>query len=250
MATHPLLKLTKHRSEALPLHRWKYYQEWNRVLFLHWAVPLAELRKLVPEELVIDTYEGVAYVSLVAFSMEKVRPRLLPSVHFLSNFDEINVRTYINQSGKQGVYFLNIEAANRLVSLVAKSLSGLPYEAANLSLGAGKFEARNKKKNFNLSVDFEVDCGRPIQKSPLDHWLTERYCLFLQEGSKNFCYDVHHIEWPLCTVHIKQLELHYRFGSLMFDTPPDLVHYSPGVQVLAWPKFPILRSKENAPINT
>lgn len=49
-----------------------YYQEWNDTLFLHYKVPLEVVRKLVPKGLDIDMYEGDVWVSLVAFTMDKV----------------------------------------------------------------------------------------------------------------------------------------------------------------------------------
>src|SRR5581483_12444548 len=123
-----ILSSTSHRPYELPVTQWKYYQEWNQALFLHWKVPLAVLRKYVPEQLHIDDFNGDYYVSLVAFTMQKIRPRNLPAVKFLSNFHEINIRTYIDNGNKKGVYFLSMEAGKLLSTFVAKKLSGLPYE--------------------------------------------------------------------------------------------------------------------------
>lgn len=78
---------------------------------------MKEIRDLVPSKLKIDTFDGNAYVSLVAFTMEKIRPRYLPAIKFISCFDEINLRTYIDNDNKKGVYFLNIEAGKLLSSL-------------------------------------------------------------------------------------------------------------------------------------
>lgn len=123
-----LIADTHHRPRKLPMGKWQYYQEWNDALFLHFEVDFNILRKLVPKNLNIDSSEGKYYVSVVAFKMEKIRPRNLPSVRFISDFYEINVRTYINNNDKQGVYFLNIEAEKQISAFVARTLSGLPYE--------------------------------------------------------------------------------------------------------------------------
>jgi uncharacterized protein len=96
-----------HRPFALPVGQWKYYQEWNNALFFLWIIPFDILRKCVPENFNIDTFDGRCYVSLIAFTMEKIRPKYLPSISFISNFDEINLRTYIDIDNKKGVYFLN-----------------------------------------------------------------------------------------------------------------------------------------------
>lgn len=112
-----ILSEIKHRPFELPKGEWGYYQEWNWAIFLHWKVPVKEIRDLVPSKLKIDTFDGNAYVSLVAFTMEKIRPRYLPAIKFISCFDEINLRTYIDNDNKKGVYFLNIEAGKLLSSL-------------------------------------------------------------------------------------------------------------------------------------
>src|SRR5436190_5400053 len=123
-----ILSDTKHRPFDIPPKDWAYYQEWNNALFLHWKVPFDALRQLVPNELNLDTFDGEVYVSLVAFTMQKIRPRNLMSFKFISDFDEINVRTYIDNGNRKGVYFLSIEAGKLLAAFIAKTLSGLPYE--------------------------------------------------------------------------------------------------------------------------
>ena len=68
-----ILNITNHRPWEIPRGSWKFYQEWNNAVFLHWQVELAELKKFVPRELEIDLFEGKPWISLVAFTMEKIR---------------------------------------------------------------------------------------------------------------------------------------------------------------------------------
>ena len=100
-----ILADTSHRPFELPAGEWKYYQEWNCALFLHWTIPFEILRKFVPDQLHIDSYEGKCYVSLVAFTMEKMRPKYLPAIQLLSDFHEINLRTYIDNDNKKVFIF-------------------------------------------------------------------------------------------------------------------------------------------------
>ncbi|HUH26163.1 MAG TPA: DUF2071 domain-containing protein, partial [Flavobacterium sp.] len=109
-----LLQHTEHRPWKHPKQTYSYYQEWNNALFFHWKVDKEELQKQLPKNLELDLYEGEAWISLVPFTMQKIRPRLLPSLSFISDFDEINLRTYVVKNGKPGVYFLNIEAGKKL----------------------------------------------------------------------------------------------------------------------------------------
>ncbi|MBX3257455.1 MAG: DUF2071 domain-containing protein [Chitinophagaceae bacterium] len=225
---------TSHRPFKLPHGQWKYYQEWINALFLHWTIPFDILRKHVPKNLNIDTFDGDCYVSLVAFTMQKIRPKYLPSISFISDFDEINLRTYINNDNKQGVYFLNIEAAKSLSTFVAKLLSGLPYEKADIKRTDKIFVSTNTQKEFHLDTEFIVK-EKLQNKSELDKWLTERYCLFLDKDNELYRYDIHHKEWEIKTVELKRLNLHYKVGDIdLTERQPRLTHYSDGVKVIAW----------------
>lgn len=229
-----IISSISHRPFALPVGQWKYYQEWNNALFFHWTIPFAILRKCVPENFNIDTFDGTCYVSLVAFTMQKIRPRYLPSIFFISDFDEINLRTYVNNDNKRGVYFLNIEAGKSLSALIAKSLSGLPYEKANIKRADNKYTSTNTEKGFYLAAAFEIKQALPC-KTNLDKWLTERYCLYLDKGNEFYRYDIHHKEWEIKNIDIKRLDLSYKIGDIhLSEKRPDLIHYSDGVKVIAW----------------
>lgn len=225
-----------HRPYELPPGNWRYYQEWNDAVFLHWEIPYDILRPLVPAALGIDRYEGRCYVSLVAFTMQQIRPRFLPALRFLSDFHEINIRTYVENDGKKGVYFLNIEGEKWLSCTVAKQMSGLRYQHSLIRRGAKHYHCHNSRNGFRLDINYEIQ--EPIvHKTALDTWLTERYCLYLDQGRNLFRYDVHHEEWGLRKLSVETLDLQYRQGGLQLDgQPPLFCHFSPGVKVVAWGK--------------
>ncbi|WP_439487394.1 YqjF family protein [Algoriphagus sp.] len=230
-----ILNSRSHRPFEIPEGNWIYYQEWNRALFLHWIVPFELLRECVPSNLNIDTFDGNCYISLVAFTMEKIRPRLLPSIGYVSDFDEINVRTYIDNDDKKGVYFLNIEAGKSISAFVAKTISGLPYEKAKTHRKDKLYNSENIKKGFRLNAEFEI--GQEIDnKTELDKWLTERYCLYLDKDNRLYRYDIHHKEWELKNLNIKNLNLNYKIGAIDLHERQllNLTHYSDGVKVIAW----------------
>src|SRR5579872_120144 len=111
------------------------FQSWRRLLFLHWEVPVEALRPLVPPQLAIDTYDGRAYVGLVPFTMMGVRPVWTPAFKPLSDFHEVNVRTYVHLDGADpGVWFLSLDAANALAVRIARSAWKLPYHFAEMDL--------------------------------------------------------------------------------------------------------------------
>jgi uncharacterized protein len=229
-----ILSTIGHRPFALPTGQWKYYQEWNNVLFFHWTIPVDILQKCVPEKYIIDTFNGKCYVSVVAFTMQKIRPRYLPSISLISDFNEINLRTYIENNSKKGVYFLNIESGKLISNFIARSLSGLPYEKADIKRTKKKYTSTNLKKGIYLDAEFEIK-DEIEHKTELDKWLTERYCLYFDKGNRYYRYDIHHKEWKLKKIEIRQLKLNYRISDMnLSGRQPTLTHYSDGVKVLAW----------------
>jgi uncharacterized protein YqjF (DUF2071 family) len=199
-------------------------------------VPYESLRRIVPDLLHLDSFEGSYYISIVAFTMQKIRPRNLPSVKIFSDFHELNVRTYIENDGKKGVYFINIEAQKTLSALMARSLSGLPYEKSNMTRQHNYYSSKNEAKNFHLEVKFTVQDTNQV-KTESDKWLTERYCLYLAQNNTLYRYEVHHKEWEIEPVKIEALKVNYKVGEIMLtENQPYIAHYSKGVQVLAWGK--------------
>lgn len=232
-----ILEHSSHRPWEMPSGKWMFYQEWNDVIFIHWEVPISILSKLIPKSLKIDTFDGKAYVSLVAFTMQKIRPRYLPSLSFISDFHEINIRTYVSNENKKGVYFLNIEAQKYLSSFIAKKISGLPYEKSDMIRTENNYSSINTDRNFYLKLNYKIDNGSCIIKSQLDKWLTERYCLFLEDENDIYKYEIHHKEWELKNVFVNKLELNYKIGEIDLSIKkPYFLHYSNGVKVLSWNK--------------
>ncbi|PHR46507.1 MAG: hypothetical protein COA32_10205 [Fluviicola sp.] len=235
LTTKEILNITHHRPWPLSQDKWKYYQEWNNSIFLHWQVDFDELSNLVHPDLEIDLFEGKPWVSLVAFDMEKIRPKSLPSASLISNFPEINIRTYVKYNGKSGVYFLSIEGAKRLSCNIAKSVSDLPYRFSTMSRKINGFNSVNRKMIDSFKMSYFV--GDKIEeKRDLDHWLVERFALFQDSGKYINEFQIHHIEWPLYKVQLNELEISYPRFEKLLNNSPDEKHYSTGVQVIAWAK--------------
>lgn len=235
MTIQEILNTTKHRPWQMPTEKWKFYQEWNNTIFLHWQVELSELEKLVPKELEIDLFDGNPWVSVVAFTMEKIRPRNLPSFPPISDFDEINIRTYVKSNNKTGVYFLSIEGGTKLSCKVAKSLSELPYRFSKIKRTKNNYVAYNSEFNDKLNIEFAI--GKEIkEKTKLDKWLTERYALFQDTGKSINEFEIHHLEWPINEIDLKRVALNYQRLDKLLNNEPHKAHYSKGVKVIAWGK--------------
>lgn len=231
-----ILEITSHRPWTIPPEKWKYYQEWNNVVFLHWQVDLQALQSIVPNDFEIDLYEGKPWVSLVAFTMEKIRPKYIPPFSPISNFDEINIRTYVKKDNKAGVYFLSIEAGNRVSCKIAGTLAKLPYRHSKMKREGTYYRSENSLYNDKMLITYEVGQEQKL-KTSIDSWLTERYALYQDTEDSINEFDIHHIEWPIYKLDIAEIEVDYpRFDKLL-NNLPDIKHYSTGVQVIAWDKI-------------
>ncbi|GAA5021931.1 hypothetical protein GCM10011506_01930 [Marivirga lumbricoides] len=235
MTIKEILVDTEHRPWTIPAEKWQYYQEWNKAVFLHWQVDIEGLQELVPAELEIDLYEGKPWVSLVAFTMEKIRPRNLPSFPPISDFDEINIRTYVKKNNKTGVYFLSIEGGTYLSCQIAKKLSELPYRYSNMHRKKSFYSSENKLFKDRLHINYQV-AKAVTEKTALDKWLTERYVLFQDTKTSINEFEIHHLEWPIYELDTMELEVDYPRFKKILSNFPDKKHYSTGVKVIAWGK--------------
>ncbi|MEN9440428.1 MAG: hypothetical protein RLZ33_504 [Bacteroidota bacterium] len=235
MTIQQVLSKTAHRPWEMPQENWKFYQEWNDAVFLHWQVDLEELKKIVPEDLEIDLFEGKPWISLVAFNMENIRPHYLPALSVVSNFPEINIRTYVKYKGKAGVHFLSIEAAKKVSSKIASILSELPYRYSPMKRTHNSFVSENT--SFGDSFQAVYSVGKSLEhKDEIDLWLTERYALFQHTNENMNAFEIHHVEWPVYQIEMNELKVNYPCFIQFLSNAPDKTHYSPGVQVIAWGK--------------
>ena len=236
MTIREILNTTNHRPWKIPTDSWKFYQEWNNTIFLHYHVDLTELKKFVPMELEIDLFNGKPWISIVAFTMEKIRPKNLPYFPAISDFDEINIRTYVKSNNKTGVYFLSIEGGKSLSCKVAKGISELPYRFSKIKRTHQKFQSQNSEFNDKLEIEFAI--GKELtKKTELDKWLTERYALFQDTDESINEFEIHHLEWPISEINLQKLDLNYPRFEKLISEPPSKIHYSKGVKVLTWRKI-------------
>jgi uncharacterized protein YqjF (DUF2071 family) len=221
------------------------FMRWARLAFLHWRVPVEVLRPFVPSSLELDTFDGSGWVGIVPFRMEATQVRLLPRVPTAADFPEVNLRTYVRAADRSGVWFFSLDAASLLAVRGARTMFNLPYHHASMSLRehTGAIEFASRRKGGEGSAEFEARYSPDgdiygAEPGSLEHWLTERYCLFGQRRDAKLYYiDVHHVRWPLRRgrVNVSTSTLAKASGLHLPETSPELVHYSEGVDVLAWP---------------
>lgn len=212
-------------------------QRWESLLFCHWEVPIDSLRPLIPEKLEIDTFDGKAFVGVVPFHMRKIRPSWLP--RFLTfDFLETNVRTYVIHKGKPGVYFFSLDANFPPAVWVARAGWSLPYQHAQMSSSEanGIFTYESKRRGTGVAHRSVCHVGESLGTSELgslEHFLLERYLLFVEHRNQIYSGTVNHVPYPAysCTVTECDDQLVAASGLPPCATPPEITHFSPGVDV-------------------
>jgi len=227
------------RPPGLPLMR----HHWGKLLFMHWPISAELLRPLIPERLTIDTFDGRAWIGITPFTLWGVRLSFTPPVPWLSDFHELNVRTYVHEGGVPGVWFLSLDANSTVTVLGARTFFQLPYFNASILL-----EQEEEIIHYNLSRTEEDTPARfsaswrigealpQSEQDSLEFFLTERYCLYSTDGENLYRSRIHHNPWPLQRAELRS------YRSTMIEshglpTPhgEPLIHYAEALEVGIWP---------------
>ncbi len=231
--------------------------------FFHWSYDPDQIRPFLPAGFDADLWQGKAWVSLTCFRMVDFRLGSLPPAGGFSTFPETNLRTYVRgPDGRDGIWFLTLEAASLPLVVAASNLYGVPYRWADMSVettsdGEGeviRYRSRRRPKRRGgggalPGHDIRVRPGPPCPSpSEHDHWLTGRWRGYSTVAGRYVSASVHHEPWPLCEVTVVDFE-----ESLTADVglaPPESeprVHYSPGVRVRLGPPRPVRRPAAQRP---
>jgi uncharacterized protein YqjF (DUF2071 family) len=214
---------------------------WRQLLFLHWPVRPELLRPLIPGTIELETFDGSCWLGVVPFDMPAVRPRYVP---LPLGFLELNVRTYVNTPGRSGVWFFSLDATSRLGVRAARWM-GLPYYDARMAVGSRgdtvDYQSTRVHKNA-APAEFSASyrpAGAVYHAAPgtLDHWLTERYCLYAANKPGATVYgEIHHPRWPLqpAEVDLRVNTMTRQIGIELPDTKP-VCHFAYQQEVVAWP---------------
>jgi uncharacterized protein YqjF (DUF2071 family) len=218
-------------------------QSWRHLLFAHWRVDPKALRRIIPPQLPLDLYGGEAWLGVTPFRVEGFRLWGTPPAPVVSRFLEVNVRTYVDYGGKPGIYFLSLDTDSRLAVPGARRTYRLPYFHARqtVSQEGNRLHFHSERTSADGPAA-ELDCaysptGDPVQAKvgSLEHWLTERYCLYtLAEGGTVQRGDIHHPPWPLqpATGTFDINTMARSFGIELRGEP--LLHYAELQDVLLW----------------
>lgn len=235
---HPAFEDVTHRPWPLTERPWILEQDWLDLLFLHWEISPSALQLKLPEGLELDTYDGVAWLGLVPFSMKGVGPRGFPKPKFISDFPEINVRTYVVSDGKPGVFFFSLDIPNALPVWLARTFFHLPYFKADMDVrkaNDGNIHYKSEVEGRTFDALFHGLSPVTLKNGSFEDWATERYCLYShnEKNGKLYRGEIQHQRWPL-----KQARYEIRSNTMLKEFDVGRQHpsalFCPKISVAAW----------------
>jgi uncharacterized protein YqjF (DUF2071 family) len=229
-------------------------QRWRDLLFVHWPMPVDAVRPLVPSALELDCHDGRAWVTLIPFLIAESRPAALPRL-LSSTFLETNLRTYVRgPDGEAGIYFFSLEAESLPAVAAARLFYGLPYFLADMSRRGhgGRFaysSRRRGRRRAELEATWTVgDPAGPAAPGSRDHFLIERYSLYVARRRGLYRGRVRHAPYPLCAATVERISTSLPAAAgLPEPAGSPLCHHSPGVDVEIFGLTPVPTRQQAAP---
>lgn len=198
-------------------------QRWERSTFVHWRYPADVLRARLPRGLELQTVDGSAWVGLTPFVLAGLRPPGLPAVPGWSSFAETNLRTYVTDGEHDGVWFLRVHCARRLVVAAFRAGLGLPYVYMPGTVGTQGGTTTYLMGGTHVTAEV----GRAIGPDALVDFLTGRWSAYTKHLGRLWRVPVEHEPWPLHEARLIGLrtDLFARTG-LPEPVGDPLVHFS------------------------
>ncbi|MCH8561443.1 DUF2071 domain-containing protein [Nesterenkonia sp. DZ6] len=223
-------------------------QRWSEVSFVHWRVDPGAVAPYMPEGCSPDVLDGSSWVGLIGFQMSKSSFFGGPSIPWLGDFPEVNVRLYsIDEHGRRGVVFRSLEASHLIPVLVARAAFGLRYQWASMKIQASDGEVEYTTRRHGQRDAASTLRVRPIPdpaadaelaQDPVAEFLTARWGFHERHlGRTIYCRNSHE-PWPLQHAELVHLEdgLLAAAGFPGLSTrAPDSVLYAPAVTTVFAP---------------
>lgn len=215
---------------------------WARAVFIHYEADPALLQRQIPFQ--IDLYEGRAFVSIVAFTLLRMRPRVGGRLSEwllkpIASHEFLNVRTYVRHRGEPGIFFLAEWLSNPLSVRLGPRTFGLPYRFGRLSYAHnhanseifGTVTANEDRLRYRASI--ASTCFHPSEAGSLTEFLCERYTAFTWQGRRHRLFRVWHEPWPQTPIELEITsdELLASTGHWWKSAECVGANYSPGVEV-------------------
>jgi uncharacterized protein YqjF (DUF2071 family) len=221
---------------------------WQNLFLATYPVPPSLLEKRLAPGLRLDTRDGNAFVSVVAFEFLDTRVLGIPWPGY-RNFAELNLRFYVRHGEERGVVFVREFVPQRLVAWMARWLYNEPYLAAPIS-------ATRQEDDSGIRMEYRlnfaggshcivVEGGRPAfrpSESSDEHFFKEHHWGFGRtRRGQGLRYEVEHPAWDVYPVRSWQIDLDFKsvYGpewEFLGQTAPISTVLAAGSPVRVFPK--------------
>jgi uncharacterized protein YqjF (DUF2071 family) len=207
-------------------------------LFVHYRIPSEALEALLPEGLKVDEHSGSGWLGVTPFAVTGLRLRGTLPLPRLSDFLQLNVRTYVAREDKPGIWFFSLDASSRLAVEAGRRLYRVPLFHAAISCRRrgerlGFESSREDGKAFSAAYRPLAEPSR-AEPGSVEHFLTERYCMYTEHGGRLYRSEIHHRPWQLQTAEA-DIDLDAMAPTGVEPPGEPLLHYSARAEVLLWP---------------
>jgi uncharacterized protein len=215
---------------------------WRDGVFCHWPTDPEVVQRRLPAGLDVATYRGEAYLGVVPFVMEAIRPRGVPA-RIGRSFPELNLRTYVEREGDSGVCFFSLDADDRLSVALARRAFQLPYYRARMRFErrGERIEIRSQRTTRGVppaSFDATVEVGReyrPVERGSLEGFLVENYRFFTEsDHGRLYVGEIDHEPWRLAPADVT-IRGNGLFAANGFEEPSGepICHHAKPLEVRA-----------------
>ena len=219
-----------------------FFATWDRAVFIHYEADPCLLQRQVPFQL--DLLEGRALVSVVAFTLLRMRPRLggrLCEWLFkpIATHEFLNVRTYVRHAGEPGIFFLAEWLSNPLSVRLGPLSFGLPYRLGQLRYAHapedgeifGTASANEGRLEYRAAIP--ASGFEPGEADSPTEFLLERYTAFTCRRGLRRLFRVWHEPWRQTPIEIELTaeDLLSSTGNWWRSAQYVGANYSPGVAV-------------------
>ncbi|MEM9018121.1 MAG: DUF2071 domain-containing protein [Verrucomicrobiota bacterium] len=178
-----------------------FLADWVEFVFLHFEVDPKSLQRVVPFRL--DLFEGRALVSLVAFTIRRMRLARGGSMtrwvtRPIADHPFLNLRTYVREGRETGIFFMREWLSNRLSVALGPGTFGLPYCKGDLEYRDSDEEFAGDVAGNEGSLSYDGTKGEEsglARSGTIEEFLLERYTAFAAAGRRRTFFRVWHPPW-------------------------------------------------------
>lgn len=214
--------------------------QWSNLLFLNFSVAPEIIQQRLPHGMKVDTFNGMAYISVVPMTLQHFSVKGMPRV-FKKKFLECNVRTYVTVNQEPGIYFFSLDANSLPEVLGARWLFNLNYRFRRMHFALHErtyiFSMVSILKG-RIQTHLHAALGDLVEHPDLLlQFCTNRNKYFVYKQKRLFMGQVYHEPWTFNALKHYTINTHL----IQHSQVPAQAFYSRGLKVKAGFLVPAIR---------